>query len=118
VNRKHAISVLLPVLALLLLAAPAARAAESAGECVQLKESMEPGGLALRVDNDCDRGLACVLSWTVQCQTESGKVTRSSKDGARVVVQATRSAHAVASAKSCGDSWKIDDVRWDCSPLR
>lgn len=108
----------LPILSVLALAAPPARAAESADECVHLRESQEPGGLALDVDNNCDRGLACAVSWTVQCQTEKGKVTRSSKDAARFVVAASKTGRAFASTKACGDNWKIEDVSWDCSPVK
>lgn len=118
-NRAIASLVLgLPLLSVIGLSAPPAHAAESADECVRLRESQQSAGLALDVDNNCDRRLACSVSWTVQCQTESGKVTRSSKDGARFVVAASQSARAFASTSSCGDNWKIEDVSWDCSPLK
>lgn len=108
----------LGVLSVLAVGAPPARAAESADECVRLRESQEPGGLALDVDNNCERGLVCAVSWTVQCQTEKGKVTRSSKDAARFVVAASKTGRAFASTKACGDNWKIEDVSWDCSPAK
>ena len=119
-KRKRAAGILLalPLLSIFSLTAPRASASDSAEQCVRLRESAQAGGLALDVDNACDRSLACVLSWTVQCQTESGKVTRSAKDSTRLVVAKEESRRALALAKSCGDSWKIDDVRWDCSPVR
>jgi hypothetical protein len=116
-TRTAALLVALSTLSLILLAPPAI-ASDSAEQCVRLRESAQAGGLALDVDNACDRSLTCVLSWTVQCQTERGKVTRSTKDSSRFVVAKDESRRALASAKSCGYSWKIDDVRWDCSPVR
>lgn len=108
----------LPVLSVALLAAPPAKAADSADECVRLRESQADKGLTLDVDNNCDRALSCSLSWTVSCQTESGKVTRSAKDGARFVVAASKTGRATASTKACGDNWKIEDVSWDCAAVK
>jgi hypothetical protein len=121
VNVKRALCLLLaglPVLSIAILAAPPAKAAESADECVRLRESQVDKGLTLDVDNNCDRSLACAVSWTVSCQTESGKVTRSAKDSARFVVAASKTGRAVASTKTCGDNWKIEDVSWDCAAVK
>lgn len=118
---KRAFAILLaglPVLSVAFLAAPAARAADSADECVRLRESQENKGLALDVDNNCDRNLSCSVSWTVSCQTETGKVTRSAKDGARLVVAASRTGRAFASTKSCGENWRIEDISWDCAAVK
>jgi hypothetical protein len=117
-NVKRALSIVLsaiPVLSVAFLAAPAAKAAESADQCVRLRESQETKGLALDVDNNCDRALSCAVSWTVSCQTESGRITRSAKEGARFVVAASQTGRAFASTKSCGDNWKIEDISWDCA---
>lgn len=108
----------LPVLSVLALAAPPARAADSADECVRLRQSPREGGLSLDVDNHCDRRLACSVAWTVACQTERGRTTRTSKERARFVVAASESAHAFASTKTCGDNWSVDDVTWECAPVR
>ena len=120
-NVKRALSVLLaglPVLSVAILSAPPAKAAESADDCVRLRESQVEKGLTLDVDNNCDRSLACSVSWTVSCQTESGKVTRSAKDSARFVVAASKTGRAVASTKTCGDNWKIEDISWDCAAVK
>lgn len=120
-NVKCALTVLfagLPILSVAILSAPSAKAAESADDCVRLRESQAEKGLTLDVDNNCDRALSCSVSWTVCCQTESGKVTRSAKDGARFVVGASKTGRAVASTKSCGDNWKIEDISWDCAAVK
>ena len=120
-NVKRALLVLvagLPVLSVALLSAPSAKAADSADECVRMRESQAEKGLTLDVDNNCDRSLACSLSWTVSCQTESGKVTRSAKDSARFIVAASKTGRAVASTKTCGDNWKIEDISWDCAAVK
>lgn len=120
-NVKRALSVLLaglPVLSVAILSAPSAKAAESADDCVRLRESQADKGLTLDVDNNCDRSLSCSLSWTVSCQTEGGKVTRSAKDSARFVVAAAKTGRAVASTRTCGDNWKIEDISWDCAAVK
>jgi hypothetical protein len=121
VNVKRALLVIvaaLPVLSVALLTAPPAKAADSAEECVRLRESQADKGLTLDVDNNCDRSLSCAVSWTVSCQTESGKITRSAKDSARFVVAAAKTGRAVASTKACGDNWKIEDISWDCAAVK
>jgi hypothetical protein len=121
VNVKRALCILaagLPVLSVALLAAPPAKAADSADECVRLRESQADKGLSLDVDNNCDRSLSCAVSWTVSCQTESGKITRSAKDSARFVVAASKTGRAFASTKTCGDNWKIEDISWDCAAVK
>lgn len=120
-NVKRALLVILaglPVLSVALLSAPSAKAADSADECVRMRESQAEKGLTLDVDNNCDRSLSCAVSWTVSCQTESGKITRTTKDGARFVVAASKTGRAVASTKTCGDNWKIEDISWDCAPVK
>jgi hypothetical protein len=118
---KRALAIVLaglPALFVAFLAAPPAHAADSADECVRMRESQVDKGLTLDVDNNCDRTLACSLSWTVSCQTESGKVTRTAKDSARFVVAASKTGRALASSKSCGDNWKIEDISWDCAAVK
>ncbi|MBX3199712.1 MAG: hypothetical protein KF894_16370 [Labilithrix sp.] len=106
------------LLSLLALRAPQARAAESANDCVLLREGQSADGLTLAIDNNCDRSLTCALSWTVQCESATGRVTRRAKDGARLVVDASASRSTTASAKACGDNWRIEDVSWDCAPSK
>jgi hypothetical protein len=113
-----AIALALGLLSIAVLRAPDAQAADSANDCVRMREAQAGDGLALNIDNNCSRGLSCSLTWTVQCQSATGKVTRSSKDSARLVVSAAETQSALASAKSCGDNWRIDDVSWDCAPIK
>lgn len=108
----------LGLLSLLALQAPDVRAADSANDCVHMREGQSSDGLTLAIDNNCDRGLSCTLSWTVQCETATGKVTRRSKEGARFVIGPSASQSTTASARSCGDNWRIDDVSWACNPTK
>jgi hypothetical protein len=110
------IVVCLGILSIAVAGAKRARAAESADDCVRLEESAAESGLSLTVDNHCDRRLSCVLSWTVQCESATGRATRRSQDSARVVVAASSSESAFASARTCGDNWRIEDVSWECAP--
>jgi len=113
-----AIILSLGLLSIVALRAPDARAADSADDCVRMREVIEGPGLTLNVDNNCDRRLSCSVAWTVECESATGKVTKRSKDAAHFVVGSSASEKAFASAKTCGDNWKIDDVAWDCAPLK
>jgi hypothetical protein len=104
----------LGVLSIALLHAPDAGAADSANDCVRLRETQEGSGLRLEVDNNCDRQLACVLSWTVRCESATGRSLRESKENTHLVIGASSTRGALASAASCGDNWTIHDVSWDC----
>jgi len=95
-----------------------AAAADSADECVRMRESQEEKGLNLSVDNNCDRRLSCTVTWTVQCESATGKIQKKNTETARFVISASQSQAAFASAKSCGDSWRVSDVSWDCAPVK
>lgn len=115
-------SVLLPAcfVAFLALSVSASRAeaADSADDCVQLSSSPATTGLSLDVSNHCDRALACRITWTVQCESQTGKVTRTRAGAAQMSLAASASGNALASTSECGDGWRVDDVRWACSPAR
>ena len=95
-------------------AAPA-RAADSADACVSLQSAPLTSGLAFDVQNSCDKRLSCALTWTLTCENASGKATSKSKQEARFSVGASDTHHTTGSASTCKDSWKIDDVSWDCA---
>jgi hypothetical protein len=83
-----------------------------------MQEQQVAEGLTLSIENNCKRSLACTLSWTVQCESATGRVLRRSKDGARFVIGAAATQSATASARSCGDSWRIEDVSWECASFK
>jgi hypothetical protein len=112
------IAAVLGVFSVTVLRAPDAAAADTANDCAQLRERASSDGLALAVDNNCDRRLSCTLSWTLQCESATGRVTRRTKDGVRIVVGASASQTANVSAKGCGDNWRIEEVSWDCSAIK
>lgn len=84
-----------------------------------MRESPDTAGIALDVDNNCDRRLSCAVSWTVECHNDQGKVTKSAKESASFLVQASATGHALASTKACtSGNWKVDDVSWECAPVK
>lgn len=97
------------------LRSPPAAAADSANDCVRMHEGPGGEGLVLSIDNTCDRRLFCSLSWTLQCESASGRVTRRTKESARMSVAASGAGTTTASAKACGDNWRIDEVSWECA---
>ena len=96
------------------IAAPA-RASESADACVSIQTATVTSGLAIDVQNSCSKRLACALTWTLTCENASGKTTSKAKQEARFAIDASDTHHTTGSAATCKDSWKIDDVSWDCN---
>jgi hypothetical protein len=101
-------------LALLAIAGPA-EAGSSANECVSIRSAELSTGLSFDVTNGCEKRLACALTWTLTCENASGKTTSTAKQHARFVVGASDSHQLTGSSATCKDSWKIDDVAWDCA---
>jgi hypothetical protein len=93
-----------------------ARAADSANACVAIKSAEMSSGLSFDVENSCEKKLSCALTWTLTCENASGKTTSKAKQEARFVLSASDTHHTTGSASSCKDSWKIEDVSWDCAP--
>ena len=103
------------VASVLAVAGPA-RAGDSANACVAIQSTEMSTGLAFDVQNACEKKLACALTWTLTCSNASGKTTSTTKQEARFVLSASDTHHTTGSAASCKDSWKIEDVSWDCAP--
>jgi hypothetical protein len=93
-----------------------ARAADSADACVAIRSAQMSSGLAFDVENTCEKKLSCALTWTLTCENASGKTTSKAKQEARFVLSASDTHHTTGSAATCKDSWKIEDVSWDCAP--
>ena len=92
-----------------------ASAGSSANECLSIRSAELSTGLSFDVQNGCEKRLSCALSWTLTCENASGKTTSKSKQGAKFMVGASDSHQLTGSSASCKDSWKIDDVAWDCA---
>lgn len=94
-------------------------AAESADECVAITRSEAPDGLDFEVKNNCDKSLACSMSWTLSCENDKGKVTSSSRAGASFALAKDAAKHTLGSSAACKSSgWRIDDVTWACNPVK
>jgi hypothetical protein len=98
--------------------AEASSSAAGANDCVSIKSAELSSGLAFDVENGCDKRLSCALTWTLTCQNASGKATSKAKQEARFVIGASDTHHTAGSASICKDSWKIDEVAWDCAPAQ
>lgn len=105
-------------LALAALAGTTAQAAESADECVAIQKNEQSDGLAFDVKNNCDRRLACSLSWRVSCENASGKTTKSEQKSASFGVGPAAAHQVFGSAAACNGNWRIDDVSWSCAPAQ
>lgn len=95
-------------------AAPA-QAGSSASDCVSIDSAQLSTGLSFDVKNGCEKRLACALTWTLTCENASGKTTSKAKQEAKFVVGASDTHQLTGSSATCKDSWKIDQVAWDCA---
>ena len=107
---------LLFVLALVSVTAAAQATPESADACLRVQSAPLTEGLAFDLENSCAKRLTCALTWTLTCTNASGKKTAKAKQEARFQIGASDTHHTTGSSSSCKDSWKIDDVSWDCAP--
>lgn len=94
-----------------------ASAAATASECLSIQTATLNNGLAFDVQNACDKRLSCALSWTLTCENASGKATSKAKQEARFLLDASDTRSMTGSSAACKDSWKIDDVAWQCAPI-
>lgn len=86
----------------------------SGDDCVGFRKSDLDKGLMFEAASSCDKKLACSLSWVLTCSSDDGKVTRRAPESRKFVLGAQESTAETASADSCKQSWRIDDVRWSC----
>lgn len=96
-------------------AATAPARADSASECVTVRTTAQSTGLAFDVKNACDKRLSCAVTWSLACSNASGKTTSKTRSEAKFGIGPDTSHSTFGSAESCKDSWKIDDVSWDCA---
>jgi hypothetical protein len=105
------------VLGLVSMTGSAQAAPESADACVNIRSQQISEGLTFDLENSCEKRLSCALTWTLTCTNASGKVTATSKQEARFQIGASATHHTTGSSSTCKDSWKIDDVSWDCAAI-
>lgn len=86
----------------------------TADDCVGFRKSDLDKGLMFEAASSCDKKLSCSLSWTLTCSTDEGKVTARKPASRSFILGAQESTSETASADSCKQSWRIDDVRWSC----
>jgi len=101
-------------LALVAIAGPA-NAGSSASDCLSINSAELSTGLSFDVKNGCEKRLSCALTWTLTCENASGKITSKAKQEAKFVVGASDTHQLTGSSATCKDSWKIDDVAWECA---
>ncbi len=95
-----------------------AGADETASDCVGFRKSDTEKGLVFEASSSCNQKLNCSLSWVLTCSTDKGKVTQRAPQSRRFTLAANASTEETASAGSCKQSWRIDDVRWSCQEAK
>ena len=102
----------------LTLGVESAGADETANDCVGFRKTDGVKSLVFEASSSCDQKLKCSLSWVLTCSTDKGQVTHRSPQSRHFTLDAQGSAEQTASADSCKQSWRIDDVRWTCNDAK
>lgn len=75
--------------------------------------------LELAVHSTCTIPIDCAISWRVVCAPDSKKRRAVHRGSAKLVLGASASGTAQASAAVCGDdAWTIDAISWACEPSK
>ncbi len=86
----------------------------NASDCIGFQKSELDKGLSYSIENVCERKLSCGVKWTLTCEDADGKTTAKTPGKAHVSLDASGSAAVTASADSCKQGWRIDEVSWSC----
>ncbi|MEZ4223431.1 MAG: hypothetical protein R3B13_20965 [Polyangiaceae bacterium] len=95
-----------------------AAADPSASDCIGFQKSDLEKGLLFEASSSCDKKLTCSLSWVLTCESDKGQVTSRKPGSSRFTIDANGSGSETASAETCKQSWRIDDVRWSCQEVK
>lgn len=95
-----------------------AHAEETAESCLSFRKGDMDKGLTFDVESSCGMKLACKVSWVVQCSDNDGKVESRSSKTERFGLAESESHRVEMSAESCKQSWRVDDVKWGCDPVK
>lgn len=95
-----------------------AHAEESAESCLSFRKSSIEKGIAFDVESSCEMKLACKVSWVVLCSDNDGKVESKTPKSERFGLANGETHELTLSAASCKQSWKVEDVRWGCDPVK
>jgi len=95
-----------------------AHAEERADSCLGFRKSSMDKGIAFDVESSCGMKLACKVSWVVECADNDGKVESRTAKTERFGLAGGESHTVPMSAESCKQSWKVEDVRWGCDPVK
>ena len=95
-----------------------AHAEETAESCLAFRKSDIEKGISFDIESSCGMKLACKVSWVVQCAGTDGKVESRSAKSERFELAGSESKSVSMSAATCKQSWKVEDVRWGCDPVK
>jgi hypothetical protein len=89
-------------------------------DCFAISQAERDTGVELAMANGCDRGISCHMTWKLQCESPSGKVTAESHGRAGVLLASGEHHKTFASAAACQAhaGWTLADVQFTCTPVR
>ncbi len=87
---------------------------DSAEACVSFEIEELDRGLEYSASNSCERKLSCSMSWRLVCKTHKGKVQSTSDHSKPFALKSEGEASITASATSCKQNYKIENVKWAC----
>jgi hypothetical protein len=88
----------------------------NASDCIGFEKNENDHNIQYSIENVCERKLSCSVRWKLTCEDKNGRATSKSSHKANVSLDASGSAEVTASAESCKQGWRIDDVSWSCQP--
>ncbi|HQY64711.1 MAG: hypothetical protein IPF92_28970 [Myxococcales bacterium] len=105
---------------LVLSSSAVALAEPTVNECFAISQAERDTGVELAMANGCDRGISCHMTWKLQCESPSGKVTAESRGRAGVLLASGEHRKTFASASACQShaGWTLSDVQFACTPVR
>ncbi|RYZ04898.1 MAG: hypothetical protein EOO73_22245 [Myxococcales bacterium] len=86
----------------------------TADACVSFQQETIDKALVVEAANDCQKGFACRLDYTVRCTDLDGKQTSKLDKRAPFGLSPKGKAKVTLSAGSCLQGWRIDDFSWTC----
>jgi hypothetical protein len=94
----------------------AAEETPNANDCIGFEKNENDHNIQYSIENVCERKLSCTVRWKLTCENKDGKATSRSAGKANISLAGETTGEVTASAETCKQGWRIDDVSWSCQP--
>ena len=87
---------------------------ETANACIGFQNETGDKVLIVHASNDCDRRLACSLTYSVSCEDVQHRVTSRVEKQTPFRLAGKGKADMTLAATTCTQGWAIADLAWTC----